>query len=119
MVQSSDWRSPSSLEDYANHDFADFAQEFLRRNPDYRSDYAAGKLPPEAPQDPSSHDAVADKWGLVRRVRSPARPPRRAGSLGRRYDTRRSHAHASAAPTVGGTSLIGSPEPDRYWLAAA
>lgn len=40
MADPSSWRSTASAEHYAAHDFADFAQEFLRRNSDYRHEWA-------------------------------------------------------------------------------
>jgi hypothetical protein len=56
MHTKSDWRSQIAHEHYVNHDMADFAQEFLRRNPDYQQDYAdtiariaQGHLPSGAP----------------------------------------------------------------------
>ena len=41
MSGGSSWRSPAAAEHYAGHDLADFAQEFLNRNRDYRQDHAA------------------------------------------------------------------------------
>jgi hypothetical protein len=40
MSGGSSWRSPSTADQYQHHDYADFAQEYLQRNADYRSDYA-------------------------------------------------------------------------------
>ena len=40
MTGGSSWRSPSTADQYRDHDYADFAQEFLNRNADYRRDYA-------------------------------------------------------------------------------
>ena len=40
MSGGSSWRSPSTADQYRDHDYADFAQEFLHRNADYRRDYA-------------------------------------------------------------------------------
>ena len=39
MTTVRDWRSPQRSDDYADLDYPGFAQEFLRRNPDYRRDY--------------------------------------------------------------------------------
>ena len=36
MSGGSSWRSPSTADQYRHHDYADFAQEFLHRNADYR-----------------------------------------------------------------------------------
>ena len=43
MRATSVWRSPTAGETYGGHDLADFAQEFLRRDPDYRDDYQLTK----------------------------------------------------------------------------
>lgn len=40
MSGEASWRSPTAAGHYAGHDLADFAQEFLRRNPDYQHDFA-------------------------------------------------------------------------------
>lgn len=39
MSGRSSWRLPTAAFQYADHDYADFAQEFLRRNQDYQRDY--------------------------------------------------------------------------------
>lgn len=36
MEEKPDWRSESYAKAFEAHDRVDFAQEFLRRNPDYR-----------------------------------------------------------------------------------
>lgn len=54
----------SDRTNYGAHDFADFAQEFLRRNPDYRAQYArldeAASLTPGS----STCTGMARSWGL-------------------------------------------------------
>lgn len=42
---------------YAGHDFPDFAQEFLSRNPDYCAQYAAAS-------DLAATEKFARTWGL-------------------------------------------------------
>ena len=71
VSKGSAWRSSSTAEDYIEHEYPDFAQEFLRRNPSYRRDYrrvtrrhADGEL-----TGVEASDAVR-KWGLVFRLRS-------------------------------------------------
>lgn len=71
MSKGSAWRSSSTAQDFADHQYPDFAQEFLRRNPDYRRDYrrvtrqvAAGRMTTAG-----ASEAVS-KWGLVFRLRS-------------------------------------------------
>lgn len=50
--------------EFHNYDFADFAQEFLRRNPDYRDQYAQlGEAARYAP-DSEACIAMAHSWGL-------------------------------------------------------
>lgn len=62
-------------------DFPGYAQEFLRRSPDYCSQYA--RLIARRDARPGSQEVMARRWGLS----FPARPPRvgrrRAGLLGR------------------------------------
>jgi len=91
MVLPPNWRSPTYADNFADHDFADFAQEFLRRNPDYQEDYQAADKAPPSPDEPAVRDAVALKWGLVFRLRSRSRSPRRTGSLAPRCEPRSSH----------------------------
>lgn len=45
-------------------DFAGFAQEFLRRNPIYRSEYAAVTRRPAGDRTASAQEAMARFWGL-------------------------------------------------------
>lgn len=114
-----DWRSPACAEDYAKHDFADFAQEFLRRNPDYQSDYEeAGRGPPKGDKT-NDPDMIAKKWGLVFRRRSHPRASVRTSlvgargqSLGSRFDageTVRRHSDNFARPSTA----------DLHWASAA
>lgn len=62
---------------YAQHDFPDFAQEFLRRNAEYRAQHAA-----------ASRDADIEKrsraWGLHFPVRPCCRPEECTSILARR-----------------------------------
>ena len=68
----SSWRSPNAADPYALHDYADFAQEFLRRNHDYRRDYRATMeriaLAPEARS--NEEEGLAGRWGLSFPLRS-------------------------------------------------
>lgn len=71
MSEGSSWRSPAAVQDFTQHDYPDFAQEFLRRNADYRRDYrriarrvAAGRM------SESGASQAVRKWGLVFRLRS-------------------------------------------------
>jgi len=57
-------RSTISQERSADHDFSEFAQEFLRRNKVYREQFAGARL--ETPEKMQSFAArrMARSWGL-------------------------------------------------------
>jgi hypothetical protein len=76
----------------ADLDFAGFAQEFLRRNPEYVRDY---RIIQGAP--PDGQEVMARKWGLCFPVsaRSPARHC--AGAVARHPVSRHRHSRCSAA----------------------
>lgn len=65
MEERPDWRSENYAEAFDEHDRADFAQEFLRRNPIYREDYARA-----ANATPIAQKRLAKHWGLVFRNKS-------------------------------------------------
>jgi hypothetical protein len=71
MSRDSSWRSPAAAHDFTQHDYPDFAQEFLRRNADYRRDYRriARRVANGTMSDSGASQAVR-KWGLVFRMRS-------------------------------------------------
>ncbi|MDE1943841.1 MAG: DUF2285 domain-containing protein [Betaproteobacteria bacterium] len=76
MADPSSWRSDASVEHYAVHDFADFAQEFLRRNSDYQREWAE-MTAPDAVMSASatrSEDGLVGRWGLCFPVRPDASP---------------------------------------------
>ena len=60
MDQTIDWRSPYFPKIFERYDRADFAQEFLRRNPDYREQYAEA-----VDAAPLALRRLARHWGLV------------------------------------------------------
>jgi hypothetical protein len=66
MSGSVSWRSHKTADQYRDHDYADFAQEFLQRNPDYRRDHTETKdqivLDPAA--SPAEEEGLAGRWGL-------------------------------------------------------
>lgn len=63
-----------SRDQYEGYDLADFAQEFLRRNPEYRSQYfRLGSLPRRSPTSRRCRE-MAQGWGL--RFSVPARSER-------------------------------------------
>ena len=55
--------------DFAAHDFADFAQEFLRRNQAYRDDHGR-IMRTRHSRDPSVWEGLARRWGLCFPFRS-------------------------------------------------
>lgn len=66
MAGEATWRSSDYGERFKHHDHADFAQEFLRRNPDYVRDYddtqrRAGDAPHRAQEE---KEGLARRWGL-------------------------------------------------------
>lgn len=66
MSVGSSWRSPTIADQYRHHDYADFAQEFLNRNADYRQDYAdtlarIGQSPATGEREKTD---LAQRWGL-------------------------------------------------------
>ncbi|MGB5078483.1 transcriptional regulator domain-containing protein [Sphingobium xenophagum] len=99
MSDGSSWRSPSTADQYRHHDYADFAQEYLQRNPDYRSDYAETEARVAARPDVEliEREGLAGRWGLCfphcARIRSqnstspvvPSRSARRRCVGNRRY----------------------------------
>ena len=64
MEDKPDWRSESYAKAFETHDRADLAQEFLRRNPDYRDQYAR-----TIDAAPLARKRLARHWGLVFRSR--------------------------------------------------
>jgi ABC-type sulfate transport system substrate-binding protein len=72
MMSDFSWRSPLLAEHYKNHDYADFAQEFLRRNAEYRRDYADTHQ--RIADDPEIKiqevEGLAGRWGLQFPLRS-------------------------------------------------
>ncbi|MFC3784102.1 hypothetical protein GGR90_000723 [Sphingopyxis italica] len=62
-------------------DFPGYAQEFLRRSPDYRRDYRSVMSDRKA--DPASQEGMARRWGLCFPGRSACFRARRASLLGR------------------------------------
>lgn len=83
MSGGSTWRSRSTAADFASHDYADFAQEFLRRNEDYGADYAATerRIATRPGIAKSEREGLARRWGLSfpRAARRTSR--RRPGAL--------------------------------------
>ena len=66
MSEASKWRSSSVAQHYADHDYADFAQEFLRRNADYRRDFAdmMNRITENPSVEQVEREGLAGRWGL-------------------------------------------------------
>ena len=66
------WRSADYAERFKTHDHADFAQEFLRRAPDYVREYSQTEqralADPEKAQE--EREGLARRWGLSFPLRS-------------------------------------------------
>lgn len=71
MSKDSSWRSASTAQDFADHEYPDFAQEFLRRNPGYRRDYRrVSRQIADGRMTAAGASEAVSKWGLVFRLRS-------------------------------------------------
>jgi hypothetical protein len=83
MEKGTSWRSDASATRYANHDYADFAQEFLRRNPDYRRDFAATKdrMADNPAAALAEQEGLAGRWGLSFPQRAARRATRLSSSM--------------------------------------
>ena len=94
MQSVDDWRSPHTADDFANLDLAGFAQEFLRRNPDYCREYhaLAHGRPAAGLTNDTEMIAFANRWGLSFPVHARPGGRRRSGSL----DARTQRVHRSA-----------------------
>jgi hypothetical protein len=66
MSGGSSWRSPSTADQYRHHDYADFAQEFLNRNSDYRRDYAdtIARIAEFPQTEQLEREGLSRRWGL-------------------------------------------------------
>lgn len=83
MSGGSSWRSPSTADQYRHHDYADFAQEYLQRNSEYRSDYAETEARVTANPDVEliEKEGLAGRWGLCFPHRARIRPQNSASPV--------------------------------------
>ena len=67
MFQAPDWRSPDVADCYSSYDNADFAQEFLRRNRDYRRDYQTfrNRVESQGSDAKREMESLAKHWGMI------------------------------------------------------
>lgn len=78
------WRSPTIAEDFSEHDNADFAQEFLRRNPAYQREYsdAQDRIEADALDSNNEMEGLARRWGMTFPMSAGCRSARCARALG-------------------------------------
>jgi hypothetical protein len=62
-----DWRSPTYEQDFAQFDYGDWAQEFVRRSPDYRRDYEAVRTIVASGEggEQQEMEVLAQRWGMI------------------------------------------------------
>ncbi|MGI9359968.1 MAG: transcriptional regulator domain-containing protein [Parasphingorhabdus sp.] len=67
MSKALDWRSPDFAKDYARHDYADFAQEFLTRNKNYRREYyeTLARISEHDVDAQEEMEVLARRWGMI------------------------------------------------------
>lgn len=71
MPRGTPWRSPTTAETFTDYEFPDFAQEFLRRNPDYQRHYRRiVRRLSDGTLTPAGASEAVRPWGLVFRLRS-------------------------------------------------
>jgi hypothetical protein len=89
MHNQSDWRFPTAQQEFAGLDYADCAQEFVRRSPDYRQDYELTKARIAAGSLDERHEleVLARRWGMIFPVRPRRDCDRRASTLGTSHVT--------------------------------
>lgn len=115
----SNWRSPTAADEYANHDFADFAQEFLRRNPDYQADYKGISETTSSTDEPGQREAISNKWGLLFRLQSRPRSARHASPLASRSGASRTTPYLGAIKLVAPGIILRKASPGRARLSVA
>lgn len=93
MPGGSSWRSPSTADQYRDHDYADFAQEFLHRNADYRRDYAETKerIARFPAVEHHEKEGLSRRWGLSFPHRSASKSAPEPGPLVAQRIARRDH----------------------------
>jgi hypothetical protein len=107
MRATSFWRSPAIAEDYTGHDQTDFAQEFMRRDPDYRSDFelTEARIIIERLDEKVEMEGLARRWGMgfplwARCARCRRARPLAARGFGCDSDDRHCAAFARRTPAI-------------------
>lgn len=72
-----------AADQYRDHDYADFAQEFLQRNAAYRRDFAdtQDRIARDPAIAPAEEEGLAGRWGLSFPHAPGRRPPRPSGAV--------------------------------------
>ena len=67
MRNQSDWRSQATEQEFAGFDYADCAQEFVRRSPDYRRDYdqVKARIAEGGLDERTELEVLARRWGMI------------------------------------------------------
>jgi hypothetical protein len=67
MPSQSDWRSPAGAQDYADYDWGDWAQEFVRRSPQYAREYQAvqATIAARDADEKQEMEVLAQRWGMI------------------------------------------------------
>jgi Family of unknown function (DUF6499) len=67
MRNRSDWRSQATQQEFAGFDYADCAQEFVRRSPDYRRDYeqVEARIAAGGFHERNEWEVLARRWGMI------------------------------------------------------
>lgn len=83
MSGGSSWRSPSTADQYRHHDYADFAQEFLNRNTDYKRDHAdtLARIAQFPQTESMQKEGLSRRWGLSFPHGPAGKSARSAGTL--------------------------------------
>lgn len=76
-----DWRSESDYDHVDGLDVSGLAWEFLRRNPQYQSDYLAARGGEDGLDLPGAGGGLPPRWGLRFPGKSAARSAQRRGVL--------------------------------------
>ena len=93
MEDKPDWRSESYTKAFETHDRADFAQEFLHRNADYRRDYAETRerIARFPTVEHHEKEGLSRRWGLSFPHRSTSKSAPEPGPLVAQRIARRDH----------------------------
>ncbi len=122
MTDQSSWRSPSTAEHYEVHDFGDFAQEFLRRNSDYQSEWAHAEMRATENIDcaDKAKEGLAGRWGLCFPLRAGCKAERKSGFVVARGHAQRRDARkpVSAMGVHAATRRENIGRPQHRWRTA-